>query len=255
MMLRMIIALLFLAVAPASAQESVVAGLSQHRVAITANFDGTAILIFGAVKRDAPAPKQGPLQVIIAVSGPSRSVLVRRKERVFGIWINRSSVRVDSAPSFYAVASTVPLDQAISRTEDLRYKVSIKNMIRSVGAPDNIKDAPEFSKAIVRIRENNGLYLEKAGRVDLMDDTLFDTEIKLPANLVEGDYKARIFLTRDRQVIDTFQTTIPVRKVGMERWIYNMAHKQPLLYGILSLLIAIGAGWLAATIFRLLRIS
>jgi len=255
-MLRIILAVLLFLAAPAGAQESVVAGLSQHRVAITANFDGTAILIFGAVKRDSKPPKgQQPLQVVIAVSGPAKPVLVRRKERVFGIWINRSSVKVSAAPSFYAIASTVPLRQALSSAEDHRYKISIGNMVGQATPSGKISDVPAFSKAIIRIRQNNGLYSDSAGHVNLIDDTLFDTQIKLPANLVEGDYKARIFLTRDRKVIDSFDTTIAVRKVGMERWIYNLAHRQPLLYGLLSLAIAIGAGWLAATIFRLLRIS
>ncbi len=50
--------------------ERIVAGLSQNRVAITANFDGSEILIYGAVKRDAPAPKGSQLDVIVTVEGP-----------------------------------------------------------------------------------------------------------------------------------------------------------------------------------------
>ena len=53
--------------APAAAEE-VVAGLSQNRVAINTNFDGSEILVFGAVKREARAP-EGPLHVIVTVAG------------------------------------------------------------------------------------------------------------------------------------------------------------------------------------------
>ena len=127
-MVRLLVILLFLAL-PARAEE-VVLGLSQSEVAITANFDGSHILVFGAVKREVPIPDGPPLQVVVAVSGPSKPVLVRRKERRFGIWVNTDSVLVDSAPSFYAVATSGPFDEVLTDVEDLRHRVSIERAIR-----------------------------------------------------------------------------------------------------------------------------
>ncbi len=253
-MLRLLLTLLLLST-PAFAQETVVAGLSQNRVSITATFEGTGILIFGAVKREAPPPDTGPLHVIVEVAGPPNPVTVRRKERRFGIWVNKDVVEVDEAPSFYAIASTAPLNEILSETEDLRYKISVVRLIRSVGAPYSVSDPNRFAEAVIRIRQDNGLYSEASGNVELTDETLFKTEIDLPSNLVEGDYSARIFLTRDQKVVDAFETTIAVQKVGLERWIYNLAHQRPLIYGILSLTIAIFAGWTASAIFRMLRLN
>ncbi|WP_323784168.1 TIGR02186 family protein, partial [Leisingera sp.] len=51
-----------------AAKEEVVLGLSQDRVAITATFDGSEILVFGAVKRESPIPSGEPLEVIVTVS-------------------------------------------------------------------------------------------------------------------------------------------------------------------------------------------
>ncbi len=45
------------AAARRGAEETIVAGLSQNRVSITAHFDGSEILIYGAVKREAPAAR------------------------------------------------------------------------------------------------------------------------------------------------------------------------------------------------------
>ncbi len=55
-MLRLALALLITLTAPLYAEE-VVLGLSKKHVSITANFDGSEILIFGAVKREAPIPE------------------------------------------------------------------------------------------------------------------------------------------------------------------------------------------------------
>ncbi len=83
--------------------------------------------------------------------------------------------------------------------------------------------------------------------------TLFRTNVALPANLIEGGYAVRVFLTRDRRVVSQFETVIEVRKVGLERWLYTLAQENAPLYGLLSLFLAVLAGWGASTGFRLLR--
>jgi len=56
--------------------EEVVLGLSKDKVAITATFEGSEILVFGAVKREVPIPEE-PLDVIVAVAGPDKPLIVR----------------------------------------------------------------------------------------------------------------------------------------------------------------------------------
>ena len=71
------------------------------------------------------APHQNITRVVVTVSGPSEPVVVRRKDRRYGIWINVEAADVDAAPSFYAVATSAPWKDVITNTEDLRHKVSI----------------------------------------------------------------------------------------------------------------------------------
>ena len=254
-MIRVLIALLCLAL-PASAQslqEQIVAGLSQSRVSITANFDGSEILIYGAVKRDSPVPLGPRLEVIITVEGPTTSQVVRRKDRRYGIWINSAEVTIDSAPSFYAVASTGKLDDILSKTEDLRHQITIPRAIRAVGIANEADESLRFLDAFLRIREAEGRYSVGEGAVALTEETLFRSDVELPANLTEGDYRARIFLARGGQVVDSLERSIGVRKEGLERFFFNLAHEQPFAYGILALVLAVVAGWGASALFRLVR--
>ena len=247
------LALLLVALALPAQAEQVVAGLSQDRIAITANFRGSEILIFGAVKREVAIP-EGELDVIVTVEGPLEPVTVRHKTRRMGIWINTEAVEVDHAPSFYAVATTGPMEQILSQTEDLRHAISVPRAIRSVGAPQTIEDSQRFTEALIRIRESVGNYSLREGAVELAQDTLFRTQFDLPANLTEGSYKTRIFLMRERRVIDLHEATIDVRMVGLERWLFTLAHEQPAAYGLLSLFLAVGAGWAASAAFRFIRV-
>jgi uncharacterized protein (TIGR02186 family) len=248
--------LALLLVSPGAAgatSEEIVSGLSQNRVAITANFDGSEILIYGAVKRDAPAPQGAPLEVIITVEGPSTPLVIRRKERRLGIWVNTASVTVDAAPSFYAVSTTGPIDRILSGTEDLRHKITLPHAIRAIGRASEADEAEDFLEALKRIRSVDASYRMMEGQVQLVDETLFRTDVTLPANLTEGDYKVRMFITRGGQVIDNTERLIGVRKAGLERILFVMAHDQPLLYGLISLALAAAAGWAASAGFRLLR--
>lgn len=117
----------------------------------------------------------------------------------------------------------------------------------------NILDAQSFTDAVIRIRESNGLYTLQEGSVSIDQQTLFRTSINMPANLTEGDYSTRIFITRDGAVVDQLSTTIDVRKVGLERFLFSLSREQPLLYGLMSLAIAIFAGWAASAVFQVIR--
>ncbi len=245
--------LLFVPVTSTGATEEVVLGLSQNRVAITANFDGSEILIFGAVKRETAPPADQPLEVIVAIEGPSLPVTVRRKEKRYGIWVNVDALKIDSAPAFYAVATSGPFDEILSQSEDLRHHVSIPRSIRLVGTPSHIADADSFAEAIIRIRSRNGLYQFLEHAVSIEQETLFRTSIAMPSNLTEGEYKTRVFLLRNRAVISNFETKIYVQKVGLERFLFNLSRERPVIYGLLSLAIAIAAGWGASAAFRMFR--
>jgi uncharacterized protein (TIGR02186 family) len=240
-----------LLVTPLHAEE-VVLGLSRDEVSFSTDFDGSEILIYGAVKRE-DSINATPLHVVVSVAGPSLPGTVRRKEKRFGIWVNTDAVEVDAAPSFYSVATSAPWDQVLTDTEDLRHKVSIPRAIRSVGAPDTVLDSEAFTEAVIRIRKSDGSYQLNEGAVDLREQTLFSTALTMPANLTEGAYPARIFLTRGGEVVSLYETEIDVRKVGLERWLYNLSRHQPFLYGIMSIAIAIAAGWGASAAFRVIR--
>lgn len=246
-----ILMLTIFAALPASA-EKVVAGLSQNRVSITATFVGSEILIFGAVKRDTPPPTDSPLQVIVVVEGPAHPVTVRKKDRRFGIWVNSDSIELVAAPSFYAVATSAPLTETLSILDDLKHVISVERSIRISDNPFTNEDPRDFTRALIRIREKSDLYKLMENSVELQEETLFNTRIALPANVTEGDYRTRIYLTRAGTVASQYETVINVQKVGLERWIFNLAHEQPLIYGILSLVIAIAAGWGASALFRVI---
>ncbi|PCD77782.1 TIGR02186 family protein [Pseudothioclava arenosa] len=244
---------LLLACALPARGEEIVAGLSRDSIGITASFDGSEILIYGAVKRNAPAAQTGELHVIVTLEGPSSAVTIRRKSREMGIWVNTDSLTVGAAPSYYAIASSGPMHLILDPVEDVQQRISIPLAVRAFAGPVQMSDVRPFTQALLRIREEEGLYKEEEGAVRIVEDTLFRADFELPANLIEGDYKTRIFLVRDSHIIDRYQSAIYVRRVGLERWLYVLAQDYAPLYALLSLALAVFSGWAAAAVFRLIR--
>lgn len=252
--LRLALAAALAAGAAEAADQRVIAALSQNRISITGAFVGSEIFVYGAVARDRfPEDDDDRLGVVVKVIGPAEPVTVRRKRRVWGIWVNRESERIASAPSFYAIASTGPLFETISHTEDFRHAVSLERHLRFVGAQGGAEAREEFLDALVRLRRDSGLYVQRPGGVELVEDVLFRTSFRLPSNIIEGAYRARVFLTRDREVIDQFEAEIGVRKEGLERLMFDSSRQQPFLYAVVSIGVALIAGFVASEAFRLLR--
>ena len=233
-----------LAIAAPAWGQRVVADLDQSDVSINSTFAGSEILVFGAIRGG-----DDDLAVLVTVAGPSRPVTVRRKERIGPIWANAAAAEIDAAPSFYAVATSGPIREVLSHTADLRHAITVPQAIRAVGT----NDPATFTAALIRLRTQTGAYATREGSIDLKEGALFRTDVPLPPDLTEGSYGVRFFLTRDRAVVARYETVLEVRKVGLERFLYGMAMQRPVLYGLMSLAIAIAAGWTASAAFGLIR--
>ena len=84
----------------------------------------------------------------------------------------------------------------------------------------------------------------------LNKETLFSASLSLPANLIEGDYRAILHLVQDKRVVNSSVQKITVNKIGLEKWLYEFAHQKPFFYGIFAITLALILGWGGSAIFR-----
>ena len=252
-MRALLLSLLLLVAGSAQATE-IIGGLSHNRVQLTLNFAGSEILIFGAIRRDAPRhDAEPPFDIIVTIEGPPQPVVVWRKARRLGIWVNVESVQMASVPSFYAVATTAPLRDILDPEQDAYHRISPLHAIRSDQAIGDVADREAFTQALIRLRAEAGQLQTLERWVYLDRETLFRVSARLPANLTEGAYTVRMYLVRGGGVVHQYRNAIFVRKEGLERWLHTLAYDQPLGYGLLALAIALLAGWGASALFRFAR--
>jgi uncharacterized protein (TIGR02186 family) len=243
-------ALLLLAstAAPAAA-EDLVLSLSSDRVVIASNFTGTEVVLFGAVQRDAASvPRRGTYDLVVTVRGPARDLVVRRKERVLGIWINRESRTFPGAPSYLAVIATRAPAEITSPAFRERYGIGLMEAL-----PEPARRGPqsaEFREALLRLSEESGLYREIDGGARFLNEQLFRATIPVPANVPIGRFEVEVSLFADEVMLARKTTTLEVAKSGFEAQIAFMAEHRPLAYGVVAALLALVFGWAATVVFR-----
>lgn len=243
------------AAAPAAAQSGriLISDVSDRTIAIGSNFAGTDILVFGAIAADqGKLAHIAPNQIVIVLRGENRTLTARRKARVAGIWVNRDAVTFTRVPSLYAVATTGPLDALASEWLMQREELGLANLPLPIelGSGAGLDDASEFRAALVRQRMETGLYRESEGAVTLIDGALFRARLWIPSNVQTGRYRVDVYLLRDGDVVARDAVPLRIDRAGLERRVARMAERRPLLYGVIAVLWALGAGWVGTILLR-----
>ena len=238
---------------PAGA-ERLVSSLSSHIVQITSSFTGVELVLFGTVENDqAMAPRTSGYDIVATVTGPRQSVVTRRKERIFGIWINAESRSFVEVPSYLEVLATRPFE-SITNAETLRrQQIGIANTVLPEQIePDSTDVIPndQFRDALVRIKRERNLYGEITNGVTFLTPTLYRASVFVPAEVPVGNYEVDVKLFADGAVIARTNSAFEIVTVGFERFIANAAVDHSLAYGVAAAMMAVMTGWFASIVFR-----
>jgi len=236
------------------AKESVQADVSARNVPVTSSFHGTEIVIFGAVDNSQqPSAESGYYDVLIVVEGVPGRIVVRRKNNVAGLWLNTSSATFDVVPSYYAIASTRPIDEITSEEFRASHGVGFQHLrfMPAFGQPQALssEDLKEFQQAIIRLKQKQGLYIQDNFRVAFIGKSLFRATIELPANVTVGPFDTRVYLFHDEKLLSQYSVRLNLEREGLERYLHRFAFGSPTLYGLVTVALAIAAGLVASTVF------
>jgi len=232
--------------------ETIQIGLSTDHVALTAGFSGADLTIFGSVENaDPQVTRRGGYDVIVVLEGPPDAVVVRRKQRVLGMWINTRSETFVNVPISYSVATT-------RQPQDITDPQSYKRL--SLGA-DNIYLQPlnkhsgpvtiqEFTDALRERKKATRLYSTNYGGVEFLSQSLFRATLRLAPDIPVGTHRARAFLFKNGIFISESSAQLEIRKSGFEQSIFDYAHQNSFAYGLFAVGLAMLTGWMGRLVFR-----
>jgi uncharacterized protein (TIGR02186 family) len=236
----------------AQAKPVLVPDVSQREIRIAYSFTGAELLLFGAILYPGGRVPQNDRKtdLVVVVKGPTQSITVREKEKLAGIWVNAEALRYRSAPSFYAIASSRPIDRIVDDRTRAIYELGLDSLQLSPAssAPSHTQD--RFARGLVELRRRAGLYYEAPRAVEITQDVLYRARVEIPARVPVGRFTAETFLIRDGKVLAAAVRDIDVQKSGFERFVARAADRASLLYGLTAVALSVLLGWGAGRIAR-----
>jgi uncharacterized protein (TIGR02186 family) len=236
-----------------AAAERLVVSLSNHRVAVTSNFVGEELVLFGTIEPDpVSSPLRPPYDLVVTVTGPRQTMRTRRKQRVLGIWVNTDSREFVRVPSYLAVLSNRPVNTIASQDTLRRLQIGLDNFLlpQRIGPDlaDTVRDDP-FRRAFVRLESQQGLYRESGTAVTLLTPTVFRAAIPMPAAVPTGNYAIEVELFAGGSLVTRTNSALEVIKTGFEQYVADAARDYGVVYGMATALMALIIGWFASVVF------
>ena len=238
---------------PESSGETIQADISSRIVSIEADFSGARLVLFGVVENSQQkSAESGIYDIVVVLEGPTEKVVVRRKSRNYGIWINNDQLTLQEVPSYYGIVSTRPLEDVAPDAVLDKHEIGFKHVYMEI-APGQAKNPAgaqfeTYKDALLRLKQTEGLFREDQYGVAFIGRSLFRSTIYLPANVPVGTFRARVLLFRGGKFISQYTAPFNLERAGLERVIYTFADTRPFLYGVTAVLLALIAGLLATAV-------
>ncbi|MBL4805543.1 MAG: TIGR02186 family protein [Alphaproteobacteria bacterium] len=218
--------------------------LADDAVRITTGFTGADLIIFGTVEEEGT--------VIMQLEGPYRTAMVRRKESVFGAWMNRAWLRFDDLPVYYDFASSAEGNEFLP---DMETRQELHIGLDTLKHPPRKKRYDEktvelFQNALIRNKQKLGLYPLEAKEVAFLDEGFFKVKFEVPANVPSGEYKVKGFLVRDGEIIHQHSVGVHIGLEGFSSQLYVFSRNYGFFYGLVCVFLAVLAGWLSNALVR-----
>ena len=249
--MRRLLALVPLLLLTAQAKPVLIPDVSQRSVRILYSFTGAELLLFGAIVQ--PAGHRGtdkPVDIVVVVKGPTQSVLVREKEKVAGIWINADRLRYRSAPSFYAIASSRPIEQLVDARTRAIYELGLDSLQLSPASSAPSDEQQRFQQGLVELKRRAGLYYADPHAAEITAGVLYRARVTIPARVPVGRFTAETFLIRDGRVLAAAVRPIDIQKAGFERFVARAADRWSVVYGLAAVALSVALGWIADRVAR-----
>jgi uncharacterized protein (TIGR02186 family) len=221
---------------------------NHDRIKIDFFYHGSALNI-GGVSNPADA------DLIIKITSPEGLQRLRKKVKAAGLfWMNGGELKFEQSPSLYFIYSTRKLDDILSKEEMDKYVIgySALNGHMEITPVANEDEKTKFFNELVKLKESSHLYSISSQKIsttvkDGKED--YSIELNWPYQAPPDNYLVTVYAVKDKKVIEKAEANLLVEQVGLVKALYDMAHNNGALYGILSIFAALVAGFIVAVIF------
>lgn len=237
---------LFVFTAKASAELAVKA--NHDHIKIASFYHGSTVSVAGVADSGA--------DLIIKLTSPEGHETLRKKGKAAGfLWMNVGSLNFERVPNLYFLHTTKKLEEMLTPDEIDKYLIGYPALEKHVEITP-IKNEDEKTKwfnDFVKFKESSKLYSTSYGKIST---TVKDGKqhyyvlLDWPYQALPDNYTVTVYAVKDKKIVETATASVFVEQVGIVKTLSDMAKNNGVMYGIISIAIALAAGFGVGIIFR-----
>ena len=225
---------------------SVISDIDKSNIELSTRFDGTSLLVFGAI-----SPEDDRASLLVEVVGPPTSVDIRKKVQIWGIWVNKKIAQFQNIPSFYQISISNSEHPILEQIQYHKLKSIFYDFLEITSARNHENSTEQYYGELTRLKKKLGNLSTFEEKINIIENKLFSYKVNLPKKIHPGIYKIRITLIDQEGVeLSKSEQSVKVSKVGLQEFLSSNSKNNPVFYGLFSVVIALFLGFSAAQLFR-----
>lgn len=195
--------------------------------------------------------------LVIKIASPEGRQVLKQKGKVAGaLWMNVGQLKFENTPNFYEVFSTKKIEDLLGPEERDKFVIGYPALQKHVEINPVASEADKATwfNEFVKFKEENRVYAQSSGMIKTTLNAQGRQEYYIltdwPYEAQPGDYLVTVYAVKSGKVIEQAGAKVSVEQVGMVKTLATMAKNNAAFYGVLSIGIALGAGFGVGMVFR-----
>ncbi len=197
-------------------------------------------------------------KVVIVVRGEKVTEVFNKAGRVGPIWVNTGKVTISGVPSLLLIFSSEPVNACLTRAAIDKYGLDPPALKKQMRIESKTRDYGRVADDYFLYKAKQGSYRLANGGIRMnqpdKDGVPYTLEFVLPKCAPAGQYEINVLECRNGEVVDSSDVPLKVVEVGFPALVVWLAAQHPSSYGILSVVVALFAGFgidfVAARLFK-----
>jgi len=198
---------------------------------------------------------QDPIDLVIKIASPDGHQAFRKKGKVGGLlWMTVGNLKFEHVPNLYLLYSTGKLEDILDPEEMDKNEIGYPALKRRVEIDPILSEEEKtrWFNEFVKFKEASNVYTISSGGIstNLQSGRLtYHIVTAWPYQAPPGDYLATVYAIKNKRVTERTETKIHVEQVGAVKALAAMAKTSAAFYGLISILVALTAGFGVGVIF------
>lgn len=244
----LMISLFVLTMSPKMASAELTVKANHDDIKIDFFYHGSTVSVAGLADKDT--------DLIIKIASAEGHEVLKQKGKVAGmLWMNTGTLNFENTPNLYSIYSTKNIDDILSTDEMDKYVIGYPALSRHVEIEPlaNEDEKAVWFNEFVKYKESSHLYKTSSGDILISDKDGRQSYYILtawPYQAPPGDYVVTVYAVKDHKIIEQNEAKVLVEQVGAIKMLAGMAKNNGALYGLISIMAALAAGFGVGLIFK-----